>query len=91
MYLLLLSKLDDNHDTLVILEGLLGLVIAIISRVGSKYTFWDQIQIQLGQAKYIAFLDFNTNKNFQYKYTAILLFKYESNTLPSQKFDSNTV
>ena len=89
MYLLLLSKLDDNHDTLVILEGFLGLVIAIISRVGSKYTFWDQIQIQLGQAKYIAFLDFN--KKFQYKYTAILLFKYESNTLPSQKLDSNMV
>ena len=34
-------------------------------RVGSKYTFWDQIQIQLSQIKYkyITFLDFNSNKN----------------------------
>ena len=51
--------------------------ISVRTKVGSKYTFWDQMQIQLGQIKfkYIAFPDFNsniiTNFQFKYKYTVI--------------------
>ena len=46
------------------------------SRVGFKYIFWNQIQIQLGQIKYkyIAFPDFNTNTNFQFKYKYATIF-----------------
>ena len=63
------------------------------SRVGSKYTCWDQIQLSQIKYKYTAFLYFNSNINFQfkYKYTAILLFQYDSNTLSFFKFDLNTI
>ena len=44
----------------------------IACRVGSKYAFRDQIQ--LGQIKYVAFLDFNSNKMFQLKYNCIAVF-----------------
>ena len=55
-------------------------ILDLISiRVESKYTFWDLIQIHLSQIKYIAFLDFNSNK------------KLNSNTLPFLKCYSNTI
>ena len=48
--------------------------LTITGGVWSKYTFWDQMKIQHGQIKYIAFLDFNSNTIFQLKYTAIFDF-----------------
>ena len=55
------------------------LIAVLLTRVGSKYICYDQLQIQLGQIKYIAFPDFNSNTNFQYKYIAIFLIQIQFN------------
>ena len=55
-------------------------------RSRSKYTFWDEIRLSQIKYKYIVFLDFNSNTN-----TLPFLFRYDSNTLPFLKFDSDMI
>ena len=57
-----------KNRTVIVLHSMYGGLVCLkkysprlYTRVGSKYTFWDQVQIQLSQIKYIAFLDFNRN------------------------------